>query len=147
MTDKEIKELEERTYAIGWSGFPIDALFNDIRDNNNPRFNKDLAYQDFKKVIDEIYRLKEIEKQQSTSTFEQYIKEWEDRGFEDIKNNNKSFSVRNEKLNVDIYIDKRSKIIQITTCHYNYAQDISFELHHLIHKTLKALEECNGQMS
>lgn len=59
MTKEEIKELEERTYAIGWSGFPIDTLFNDIRDNNNPRFNKDLAYQDFKKIIDEIYRLKD----------------------------------------------------------------------------------------
>lgn len=59
MTNEEIKELEKRTYAIGWSGFPIDALFNDIRDNNNPRFNKDLAYQDFKKIIDEIYRLKD----------------------------------------------------------------------------------------
>lgn len=58
MTNKEIKELKERTYAIGWSGFPIDTLFNDIRDNNDPRFNKDLAYQDFKKIIDEIYILK-----------------------------------------------------------------------------------------
>ena len=59
MTNEEIKELEKRTYAIGWSWFPIDTLFNDIRDNNNPRFNKDLAYQDFKKIIDEIYRLKD----------------------------------------------------------------------------------------
>lgn len=59
MTKEEIKELEERTYAIGWSGFPIDTLFNDIRDNNDPRFNKDLAYQDFKKIIDEIYILKD----------------------------------------------------------------------------------------
>ena len=58
MTNEEIKELEERTYAIGWSGFPIDTLFNDIRDNNDPRFNKNLAYQDFKKIIDEIYILK-----------------------------------------------------------------------------------------
>lgn len=57
MTNEEIKELEERTYAIGWSEFPIDTLFNDIRDNNDPRFNRDLAYQDFKKVIDEIYKL------------------------------------------------------------------------------------------
>ena len=52
MTDKEIKELQDRTYAIGWSGFPIDTLFNDIRDNDNPRFNKDLAYQDFNKIVD-----------------------------------------------------------------------------------------------
>lgn len=59
MTNEEIKELEKRTYAIGWSGFPIDTLFNDIRDNDHPRFNKDLAYQDFKKIIDEIYRLKD----------------------------------------------------------------------------------------
>ena len=59
MTNEEIKELKERTYAIGWSGFPIDTLFNDIRDNNDPRFNKDLVYQDFKKIIDEIYILKD----------------------------------------------------------------------------------------
>lgn len=59
MTNEEIKELEERTYAISWSGFPINTLFNDIRDNDHPRFNKYLVYQDFKKIIDEIYRLKD----------------------------------------------------------------------------------------
>ena len=59
MNKEEIKELQEKTYAISWSGFPLDAFFNDIRDNPNPNFDKDSAYQDLKKIVDEIYKLKD----------------------------------------------------------------------------------------
>ena len=62
MTQKETKELQERCYAIGNSKLPLDTFFNDIRDNPNPNFNKESAYEDLKLIVDEIYRLKEKEK-------------------------------------------------------------------------------------
>lgn len=70
---------------------------------------------------------------------EECIKEWEEKGFE-VENNDKSISFRNTKLNIDIYVDKISKEVQICVCHYNYAQTISFEFHNLLSKTLKTLE-------
>lgn len=63
MTKEEIKQLEERVYTIGSSLFPIDVFFNDIRDNKNPKYNKDKAYEDLKLIVDEIYRLREFKKQ------------------------------------------------------------------------------------
>lgn len=62
MTKEEIKQLEERVYAIGSSLVPIDVFFNDIRDNKDPRYNKDRAYEDLKLIVDEIYRLRDKEK-------------------------------------------------------------------------------------
>lgn len=59
MTNKEIQELKERIYNISYSGFPLDSFFNDIEKNDNPRFNKDLAYKDLKLIVDEIYKLKD----------------------------------------------------------------------------------------
>ena len=76
-------------------------------------------------------------------TFEEVKKEWEEKGFE-VENNDKSISFRNTKLNTDIYIDKVSKDIQICVCHYNYAQTISFDLHNLLTKTIRALEVENA---
>ena len=62
MDDKEIKKLQEKVYSLSFSGFPLDAFFNDIRDNQNPKFNKDLAYEDLKKIADEVYELRKIKK-------------------------------------------------------------------------------------
>lgn len=62
MIKEEIKQLEERVYAIGSSLFPIDIFFNDIRDNKDPKYNKDKAYEDLKLIVDEIYRLRDREK-------------------------------------------------------------------------------------
>lgn len=76
-------------------------------------------------------------------TLDECIRKWEEKEFE-VENNDKSISFRNTKLNIDIYVDKLCKEIQICVCHYNYAQTISFDLHNLIHKTLKALEVENG---
>lgn len=59
MTKEEIKQLEERVYAIGSSLFPINVFFNDIRDNKDPKYNKDRAYEDLKLIVDEIYRLRD----------------------------------------------------------------------------------------
>lgn len=60
MTTEELKQLKERVYASGSSLFPIDVFFNDIRDNKDPKYNKDRAYEDLKLIVDEIYRLRDI---------------------------------------------------------------------------------------
>ena len=59
MSDKEIQELKERVYAISYSGFPLDAFFNDIRNVSDPRFNEMAAYRDLKLIVDKIYDLRE----------------------------------------------------------------------------------------
>lgn len=79
------------------------------------------------------------EKHKENPSFSECIKEWKDRGFH-VKNNDKRIIFENKKINTIIYIDKLSKNIQICVFHYNYAQTISFDLHNLIHKTLKALD-------
>ena len=133
MTSEEIKELEERTYAISWSGFPINTLFNDIRDNDSPRFNKALAYQDFKKIIDEIYRLKEIEKQQSNPTLDECIKEWEALGWKVWYKDENGFDLHKSLLErITIYAPEQS---------YYSTETLTLKEHNLLSKTLKALEE------
>lgn len=59
MDKKELKDLQDKTYAISWSGFPIGDFFNDIMKNTDPNFNKESAFQDLKKIVDEIYVLRE----------------------------------------------------------------------------------------
>ena len=133
MTSEEIKELEERTYAISWSGFPINTLFNDIRDNDSPRFNKALAYQDFKKIVDEIYRLKEIEKQQSNPTLDECIKEWEALGWKVWYKDENGFDLHKSLLErITIYAPEQS---------YYSTETLTLKEHNLLSKTLKALEE------
>jgi hypothetical protein len=78
-------------------------------------------------------------KKSKTSTLSECIKEWEDRGFE-VENNDKRISFESKKINTIIYADKKSKCIQTCVCHYNYSQAITFDLIHLLSKTLKALE-------
>lgn len=82
----------------------------------------------------------EIGEKRKKITEQEVLEKWEKRGFE-IENNDKRICFENKKLNIVIYMEKISKNIQICVCHYNYAQTISFELHNLIHKTIKTLEE------
>ena len=77
-------------------------------------------------------------------TLSDCIKEWEEKGFK-VENNDKRISFENKKENTVIYVDKKIKEVQICVFHYNYAQNISFDLHNLIHKTLKALEVQNNE--
>lgn len=115
MTDKEIKELQDRTYAIGWSGFPIDTLFNDIRDNNNPRFNKDLAYQDFKKIVDEIYRLRAL------------VEAWEIAKNKSVDLYDVKTSQDTEEFNCDLYKDYQ--LTEDEFCKLKNALGVENELH------------------
>lgn len=62
MTLDEIQDLKYKVYSIGCSKFPIDIFFNDIKFNKDFNFDKNCAYEDLKLIVDEIYRLREIEK-------------------------------------------------------------------------------------
>ena len=90
-------------------------------------------------VKESMDKFKELIDQQSNPTFSECIKEWEEKGFE-VENTYRYLSFRSIDLNIDITIDKKVRDVQICVCHYNYAQTISFDLHNLIHKTIKALE-------
>lgn len=79
----------------------------------------------------------EIVEKQSNPTFEQCIKEWEDRGWEVYVSNREIELLETNSLNT-ISIDKRDK------CYWcNYY--LSFELHHLLSKTIKVLEEMKDE--
>lgn len=74
-----------------------------------------------------------LEKELENHTLSECIKEWEEEGWEVYVSNREIELLETNSLNT-ISIDKRDK------CYWcNYY--LSFELHHLLSKTLKALEE------
>lgn len=87
------------------------------------------------KVFDELDTLQKLIDQQSISTFSECIKEWEERGWTSFES--KSFGW--------FIVEKDCKKIIFDWNEINYSCarefDIDLELHNLIHKTLKALEE------
>ena len=84
-------------------------------------------------VKESMDKIKELIDQQSNPTFSECIKEWEDRGWEVYVSNREIELLETNSLNT-ISIDKRDK------CYWcNYY--LSFELHHLLSKTIKVLEE------
>lgn len=50
MNDRE--QLREKISEISNSEFPLIDFFNDIGRNKDPRYNKELAYQDIEKIYD-----------------------------------------------------------------------------------------------
>lgn len=96
-------------------------------------------------ILSEIYKyLDEIEKfiNQSSSnpTFEQCIKEWNENGFdvdiyalEIIISNHSTVDKEEDEIEISIRLDKK-------TIFYVNDVELSFDLHHLLSKTLKALE-------
>lgn len=54
---EEVDKLQEKVYSVSNSAFPLDAFFNDIRDNKNPNYNKCSAYEDLEKIIDTFIEL------------------------------------------------------------------------------------------
>lgn len=135
MNNKEIKELQERCYAIGNSKFPLDQFFNDIRDNDSPRYNKEEAYNDLKLIVDEIYRLREKNKEQDP-TLEEVKKEWEALGYE-VLEDNLVLQFRKKYKTIAIY--KHNKVYDCTRDNICRVNVITFQEHELITKTLKAL--------
>lgn len=94
--------------------------------------------------LDKIARYFINEKHKENPTFEECIKEWEERGFEVKWNNENQLKISNYILG--ILIDKHSKDILIYDS-YSYAtsQYLSFELHHLLSKTIKAWEKMKNE--
>lgn len=52
-----IEKLREKVYKISYSELPLDSFFNDIEKNDNPKYNKELAYKDLELIVDKIYNL------------------------------------------------------------------------------------------
>ena len=139
MTQKEINKLKERCYAIGNSKFPLDQFFNDIRDNDNPRYNKKQAYEDLKLIVDEIYRLRE---KQKDYTLEEVEKLWKEIDYGKVwsskpRPNEIRFRDSNES-EIVIYTNDKS---YFKYSPYRNVIAISSKEHDLITKTIKALEK------
>lgn len=101
MTQKEINKLEERVCAISSSAFPLDTFFNDIQNNQAPNYNWEQAYKDLKLIVDEVYRLRELEK---TPTLEEIQKEWENLGYEFITYTAEEYTMK--KFEISKYGEK-----------------------------------------
>lgn len=78
------------------------------------------------------------------STFDECIKEWNKKGFKYIRCSN-ALEFENKKEDITICILKGDENINITDNSYCYSRAISFELHNLIHKTIKAWEVENDK--
>lgn len=133
MNKEEIKLLQERTYAISNSLLPLNVFFNDIRDNDNPRFRKDLAYQDFKLIVDEFYRLREEIK---IPTIDEVKKEWEE---DDWKWEEDYLSISLTKSSRVITIYTHNKEYDCTRFNMWKVGCLSIKEHQLLTKTFKAL--------
>jgi hypothetical protein len=93
-------------------------------------------------ILDTLNEIKQIFKNQPT--FDECIKMWEDRGFEVKENTDHNLLFRHHKEDNVVEIFKRG----LSYMYYPYFDDgtilsIPYELHNLIHKTLKALENNN----
>lgn len=62
MNNERLKKLEEKTFAITNSEFPIGDFLNDIKQNKDPNYNKKTAYEDFEKIVDKFYELTDLNK-------------------------------------------------------------------------------------
>lgn len=51
LTNEEIEELRGICYDKGCAVYPVDAFFNDIERNKDPRFRKDLAFKDLWLIV------------------------------------------------------------------------------------------------
>lgn len=85
---------------MGNSQFPIDVFYNDIRDNPNPNFDKELAYKDLEKVVNYIAKLQKENKELRNS-----IKSWDENAGNLLKENTKLKKVCHillyKKINID----------------------------------------------
>lgn len=135
MNRTEIKELVDKVYAISWSGFPLDSFLNDIRDSNNPNYDKNSAYQDMKLIVDEIYRLRELNKK---PTLEEVKQEWEELGYRWEEHNGEIDLINKENEEV-IVIDYENKQYTKTDTNVKFILYITFQEHNLLTRTFKAL--------
>lgn len=142
MNKEEIKLLQERTYAISNSLLPLNAFFNDIRDNDNPRFRKDLAYQDLKLIVDEFYRLREETK---IPTIEDIKIEWKKLGYDMVFRNNgdlidlENLDEMSIKMTIIKIATKRKIYIKVDNVYFDKSIPITYNEHQLLTKTFAAL--------
>ena len=56
------KKLKQKIYEMSNSHLPLDMFYNDIRDNKQENYNKDLAFEDLETIADFIINLQEENK-------------------------------------------------------------------------------------
>lgn len=89
--------------------------------------------------------LQKLVDKQSNPTLSECIKEWEDRDFEVVDNSINYLYVRNYNKNIKVLFRKFELSYKVEDFYDDEdSLVVSYELHNLIHKTLKALEveEC-----
>ena len=58
----ENKKLKQKIFEMSNSYLPLDMFYNDIRDNKQENYNKDLAFEDLAKITDFIIDLQDENK-------------------------------------------------------------------------------------
>lgn len=104
-----------------------------LKDNNGDCIRTGVTYN-----FDAEFLEKEIEI--ASSNFSECIKEWEERGYK-IRNYDRELIIESEQYDLDITICKANLIYEISNYYRDKPACISPDLHHLLSKTLKALEE------
>lgn len=134
MENIDVKKLQEKVYEISYSGFPLDSFFNDIQQNDNPKYNKQLAYRDLELIVDKFY---ELSKKEQTPTEEEIIKEWEDNNYFLYEKGNDYLTFINpiDDIQIDIYKDGTFSYEPKT--YYSINRYISSKINKLITKTFK----------
>lgn len=52
-------KLQQKIYSMSNSFLPLDKFYNDIRDNQQAHYNKDVAFNDLDKIADFIINLQQ----------------------------------------------------------------------------------------
>ena len=105
MNSKEIEELREKVYKMSNSMLPLNTFFNDIRDNPNENYDKELAYNDLEIIVD---RFEEYRK--TNEKLNKRIIELEDKI---LKKGKELYILGNEKDELEERNEKLEKVIDI----------------------------------
>lgn len=136
------KNLRDKCYEMGNSKLPVDAFYNDIRDNKAPNFNKDEAYADLEKIVDYIEKLQnENEELKATIKQMQHNKKTDAELEEVIHDEYKHIYNEYTKLKYAIEILKRFEIDLYDCCDGHYFLKILYDTGGLTKEEYELLEE------
>lgn len=137
-----VVELRDKCYEMGNSKLPVDAFYNDIRDNKASNFNKDEAYADLEKIVDYIEKLQnENEELKATIKQMQHNKKTDDELEEVIHDEYKHIYNEYTKLKYAIEILKRFEIDLYNCCDGHYFLEILYNTGGLTKEEYELLEE------
>ena len=136
------KNLRDKCYEMGNSKLPVDAFYNDIRDNKAPNFNKGEAYADLEKIVDYIEKLQsENEELKETIKQMQQNKKTDAELEEVIHDEYRHIYNEYTKLKYAIEILKRFEIDLYDCCDGHYFLKILYDTGGLTKEEYELLEE------